>query len=225
MNSVIFPENLNGTVKAFFTTKALGAEREKICSLVSLEQKNLYMPVQKHTDKIKVLESDALPEIADAVISDRKGILIGVQVADCVPALLFDRRKSVVGAVHAGWRGTAARILRKTVTLMTEYFGSTQDDILLALGPSIRGCCYCVDAEVMEAIVNATGDGDYFREQEKKYLVDLSHANRIQALSEGIPAGNIWISSECTCCNPEKYYSYRFRKDYGGSQGGFIGIL
>jgi len=108
---------------------------------------------------------------------------------------------------------------------MTKYFNSSPDDMLLAIGPSIRGCCYSVDTGVMKAIFNATGEGDYYREQEKKYLVDLPLANRVQAISAGIPDRKIWISSECTCCNPEKFYSYRFLRNYDGSQGGFIGML
>ncbi|MCG2721047.1 MAG: peptidoglycan editing factor PgeF [Thermodesulfovibrionales bacterium] len=225
MDSIIVPENMNSAVKAFFTTKSLGTERVKICSAASLGNVSFYMPVQKHTDTVKVLDADLSPEIADAVITDKKGVLIGVQVADCVPVLLVDREKLVVGAVHAGWRGTAARILKKTIARMTEHFGSSSDTILIALGPSIRDCCYNVDTEVKEAVVRATGDGDYYRVRGEKYVVDLSHANRLQALSAGIPDSNIWSSSECTCCNPGKFYSYRFHKDYAGRQGGFIGIL
>ncbi|MDQ7788127.1 MAG: peptidoglycan editing factor PgeF [Thermodesulfovibrionales bacterium] len=225
MDNIIVPENMNGAVKAFFTTKLLGTDRAKICSKASLENVSFYMPTQKHTDTVKVLDADLSPETADAVITDKKGVLIGVQVADCVPALLVDREKAVVGAVHAGWRGTAAQILKKTIALMTECFGSPPESMLIALGPSIRACCYIVDTEVKEAVVRATGDGDYFRVRGEKYVVDLSHANRLQALSAGVPATNIWSSSECTCCNPEKFYSYRFHNDYGGRQGGFIGIL
>lgn len=225
MDSVIVPENMNGAVKAFFTTKSLGTERAKICSTASLGNVSFYMPVQKHSDTVKVLDADLSPEIADAVITDKIGILIGVQVADCVPVLLVDSEKPVVGAVHAGWRGTAAQILKKTIARMTEHFGSSPDTLLIAVGPSIRGCCYKVDAEVKDAVVRATGDGDYYRVQGEKYVVDLSQANRLQALSVGVPDTSIWISSECTCCNPGKFYSYRFHNDYGGRQGGFIGIL
>ena len=225
MDSFIVPENMNGGVKAFFTTKSLGTERTEICSTASLGNMSFYMPVQKHTDTIKVLGTDLSPEIADAVITDKKGVLIGVQVADCVPVLLLDSEKPVVGAVHAGWRGTAAQILKKTIARMMEHFGSSPDTLLIALGPSIRGCCYHVDTEVKESIVKATGSGDYYRVWGEKYVVDLSHANRLQALSAGVPDTNIWSSSECTCCNPGKFYSYRFQKDYAGRQGGFIGIL
>lgn len=225
MDNIIVPENMHGAVKAFFTTKSLGTDRAKICSTALLGNMSFYMPVQKHTDTVEVLGADLSPETADAVITDKKGVLIGVQVADCVPVLLVDREKPVIGVVHAGWRGTAAQILKKTIARMRECFGSSPDAILIALGPSIRDCCYNVDAEVKEAIVRATGAGDYCRVRGEKYVVDLSHANRLQALSAGVSDTNIWSSSECTCCNPEKFYSYRFHNDYGGRQGGFIGIL
>ncbi|MEW6585702.1 MAG: peptidoglycan editing factor PgeF [Nitrospirota bacterium] len=225
MNDLIFPDLPNGSVKAFFTTKRVGVDKNRICSMLSVETDCLYMPVQKHTDRIEVLNHEAPPGIADGVVSNRRGVLVGVRVADCVPVLLFDKDESVIAAVHAGWRGTAAGILKKAVSLMVERFGSSPDNILVALGPSIGQCCYAVGPEVMEAVIRATGDGDFYSSVEKKYMVDLGRANRIQATSTGIPPGNIWLSGECTCCNPERFYSYRYSKEYDGSQGGFIGIL
>ena len=82
------------------------------------------------------------------------------------------------------------------------------------------------DPEVKEAISKATGRGRYYRiNGSGTYALDLSSANIIQMMSLGIPASNIWISEECTFCNPEKYYSYRYSKSYEGNQGGFIGIV
>ncbi|MFZ5907242.1 MAG: peptidoglycan editing factor PgeF [Nitrospirota bacterium] len=225
MHNIIVPENMNGVVRAFFTTKVLGADKGNICATAAPGIVDVYMPVQKHTDRVKVLDADLSPEIADAVITDRKGILIGIQVADCVPVLLADVKKPAIGAVHAGWRGTAAQILKKTVALMEEHFGSSPEALLIALGPSIRGCCYRVDAEVKDKVVRASGNGDYSRVWGKKYGVDLCGANRMQALAAGIPEKNIWSSPECTCCNPGKFSSYRFHKTHVGRQGGFIGIL
>lgn len=225
MDNIIVPDNMHGGIKAFFTTRALGTERAKICSIVPLGNASVYMPVQKHTDTVQILGADFSPEVADAVITARQGVLIGVQVADCVPVLIIDKEKPVIGAVHAGWRGTAAQILKKAIARMTGCFGSSPETMLIALGPSIRDCCYTVDAGVKEAVCRATGDGDYCREQGEKYMVDLARANRLQAISAGVPAPNIWSSPECTYCNPGKFYSYRFHNDYGGRQGGFVGML
>ena len=108
-----------------------------------------------------VLDSDLSPRIADAVITNNKGILLGVQVADCVPVLLYDVKRNVIGVVHAGWRGTAVSILKKTIETMRERFSSFPDDIKIAIGPSIRWCCYHVGYDVLESVEKATGSGEY----------------------------------------------------------------
>ncbi|MEW6417747.1 MAG: peptidoglycan editing factor PgeF [Nitrospirota bacterium] len=213
-------------VKAFFTKKSLGTDIKKISSILSIKKDNIFFPLQRHTDKVLVVESDIEPKIADGVVTEREGILIGVQVADCVPIILFDRKKLIIGAVHAGWRGTAAQIIKKTIRSMVECFGSLPDDIAVALGPSIRWDCYHVNHEVKDAICKATGYGNYYIEKsEGGYCVDLSSANMFQVLSLGVPEENIWSSHECTYCSPEEFYSYRYSKNLNGAQGGFIGIL
>ncbi|MCL4491461.1 MAG: peptidoglycan editing factor PgeF [Nitrospirae bacterium] len=224
--NIITPPVFNGfPVKGFFTTKAAGSDRNAVSKAFTLPPHNIYIPVQKHTDKIVIVEHDLDPKIADGVITGRKGILIGVQVADCAPILLYDARKRIAGAVHAGWRGTAAGILRNAVTVMEYRFRSSPADILIALGPGIRRCCYEVGYEVIEAVARATGEGDYWDEKGGKYRIDLPAANAYQAVSSGVPPENIWTSGECTFCLPGKYYSYRFAKGSTGRQGGFIGIV
>ncbi|MDH5203750.1 MAG: peptidoglycan editing factor PgeF [Nitrospirota bacterium] len=225
MSRLIFPSRFNGDVKAFFTTRSFGVDVKKISKLLSIKKENIYFPIQQHTDKVLVIKSDLEPEIADGVVTQRKGVLIGIQVADCVPILFYDIKRSVTGAVHAGWRGTASGIVKKTIALMIEHFSSSPVDIFTALGPSIRWRCYQVGVEVKDVICKATGDGKYFVQSDDGYYVDLSSANRRQALSMGIPEENIWISQECTYCNPKEYYSYRYEKSLIGAQGGFIGIL
>jgi YfiH family protein len=226
MERLIYPDIFSSDVKAFFTTRVLGADTKKICNILSIQEADVFLPIQRHTSKVFVLESDSKPNIADAVITKRKGILIGVKVADCVPILLHDRRKSVIGSVHAGWRGTAAQIIKKTIIKMEECFLSSPQDIDIALGPSIRRNCYIVEKEVKDSICEATGDGGYFRKHTNgKYSIDLASANVQQALSMGVLKEHIWISDACTYCSPRIYYSYRYGKDSHGRQGGFIGIL
>ncbi|MEW6570779.1 MAG: peptidoglycan editing factor PgeF [Nitrospirota bacterium] len=224
MNELIHPHLFDG-VRAFFTGKALGTEVEKISSIFHIAKENIFFPVQRHSDTIFILESDMRPRIADAVITARRGILIGVKVADCVPILLLDEKRSVIGAVHAGWRGSAAGIVKKSILLMIDRYESCPEDILVAIGPGIK--CYEVGSEVKEAVEKTTGEGEYYcrSEQNGKFFLDLSHANMLQVVSLGVPVQNIWISGECTYCNSEKYYSYRYMKTYNGSQGGFIGIF
>lgn len=226
MIKFIKPHNLDySDIKAFFTTKALNGNLKDLLKDINLSESDVFLPIQKHTSKIIIIENDLKPQVADAVLTKRKGVLIGIHVADCVPILLFDKEKSLVGAVHAGWRGTAAQILKNTIDIMRERFYTAASDILIAIGPSIRRCCYEVGDEVADALHRVTGDKDYYRRDNGKHFVDLSSANKIQALSSGVPEDNIWQSGECTHCNPDKYYSYRYAKGSAGRQGGFIGML
>jgi YfiH family protein len=222
---MITPPIFNGAIKAFFTRKDTGADPETVGRALSVSKEKIFMPVQKHTDRVLIVRSNSSIEIADAVLTAEENMLIGVQVADCVPILLYDKMNSVIGAVHAGWKGTAARILPKTIHAMKEYFSSSPENILAAFGPSIRWECYPVGDEVKDAVSKASGEGEYFLYNDNKYCVDLSSANIYQALSMGVSREHIWISPECTRCNPDAFFSYRYSKAYEGSQGGFIGIL
>jgi len=210
-------------IKAIFTTKTFN-DIENIASRLNIPSKNIFLPIQKHTNLVHVLKSDIKPVIADAVVTNKKGLLIGIQVADCVPILIYDKGKEVIGAVHAGWRGTAGEILKNAIRVMQEGFSSLSKDILIAIGPCIKGCCYEVGDDIKDIIQNITGKGTYYHKKNGKYFIDLSSANKLQALSMGISEDNIWQSEECTYCNPERFYSYRYAGGTTGRQGAFIGM-
>jgi YfiH family protein len=219
---IIIPDIfLRQKVTAFFTTKTFNADY--ILNAIPAAE-TFYMPVQKHTDKVLVVEHDFEPKIADAVITDRQGLAIGVQTADCVPLLLFDPVRRVAGAVHAGWRGTAHGILINAIETFTEQFRSEPENIMIAIGPCIKGVCYEVGAEVVDAVTKTTGRGNYVSNQGGRQCIDLAGANKLQAISRGILPDNIWTSADCTHCMPGKYFSYRYSKGAEGRQYAFIAL-
>ena len=229
METIIQSPNISATgIRAFFTSKLFSKKhnsiRDALLKEFGLEEDRIYLPIQKHTNHIHVLESNIGPVVADAVITDRQDVLIGVIIADCVPVLVYDQKEKIIGAVHAGWKGTAGGILQKSLLKMKEMFNSRPDNILVSIGPSIKKCSYEVDADVKYAVESKTGQGNYFDPKGDKYMIDLAEANRIQALNSGVPEKSIWKSADCTFCNPEKYYSYRYSKELAGRQGGFIGM-
>jgi YfiH family protein len=224
LSRIIYPETFSKAqskdeLVAFFTG------RDPSLDVSGISDMPVYFPIQEHTGHVTVLTDDSAPDVADAVITDKKGVLLGLKLADCVPILLYDPARRVIGAVHAGWRGTAKEILKNTVKTMENAFGSEPRDILMAIGPAIRWCCYEVGREVLNAVVRATGDGDYHMEKDGKLCLDLQSANKYQALSIKIQDTNISIIEECTYCYPDKYFSYRHAKGPTGRQGGFIGML
>ncbi len=221
---IITPEPpWTGGLMVFFTDREIGVRRTAVARVSSVPEERIFMPLQRHTDRVFVLDGPCRPPEADAVVTGRRGLLLGVQVADCVPILLADPVRGVVGAVHAGWRGTAGGILRKTLQVMADGFSAGFDDILIALGPSIRGCCYSVGEDTLRAVAAATGEGDYVSFRDGRAWIDLAEANRAQAVSMGVPEENLWISGICTCCNPGRFHSYRCSQTKE-RQGGFIGL-
>lgn len=215
MMELIIPDIFPKGVKALFTTK------ENHDLLYKRQPFPVYRPIQRHTPDVIILDGMER-KVADGVLTDKKGIILATETADCVPILLCDPAVPVIGAVHAGWRGTALGIIRNAIKKMKEVFCSEPSRILIALGPSIHGCCYEVDEPVKRAICSQTGS-DY-EPRHNKYYIDLAHENLRQALKEGIREDNIWLSGECTYCNPERFHSYRHHGAGAGRQGGLIVI-
>lgn len=228
INDIIFPQIFDGLpVTAFFTGKNTNTDFNRL-NLISTN-KQIYLPIQKHTNKIIIIDApDSPPQEGDGVITQLSNILIGVRTADCVPILLYCRdakdHAPVIAAVHAGWRGTALSILKNTISAFKSDFHCDPKEIMIAIGPSIKYCCYKVGQEVIDAVYEATGTGDYYKHEHGNLFIDLVEANRKQALSQGIDYKNIWSSQDCTYCNPDTYFSYRQNPQINGRQGGFISI-
>ena len=126
----------------------------------------------------------------DAIITNQPGVMIGVCVADCAPILLLDPEKRVIAAVHAGWQGTAARLVSKTVAGMQSLFDCNPNQLQAVIGPSIGKCCYEVDAPVRQAFAQGGISWDSCAEPggDGKWRLDLAAANR-ELLIDGRPAG------------------------------------
>ncbi len=182
---------------------------------------------QVHSDTVRFIDRDPGKTLeGDALVTNLPGLLLLIRTADCLPVLLIDERKRVVGAVHCGWRGTLKLILERAVRGMIERWGSSPADILAGLGPCISGDCYEVGAEVRESFAAAGFPGEIFRAAEglgKKYFLDLRKANRQQLLRIGVPPANIFELGGCTHCD-EKYHSYRRDRNTKARMISFIGI-
>ena len=169
---------------------------------------------QIHSDRVVVAHStEGLIAEGDALITSGSPSLVGVRTADCVPLLLVDPDKRAVAAVHAGWRGTVARIALKTVDRLGEEFGSSPDRLLAAIGPSIGKCCFEVGPEVAEK----------FGLQGTTH-VDLVEANAQQLREAGLSPENIDIAGLCTMCDGNRFHSFRRDKESAGRMVAAIGL-
>ena len=158
----------------------------------------------------------------DAAITSMPGVLLGVQTADCVPILLADSENRAVAAVHAGWRGTAARIAETTVASLREKSDVSSSSLAAAIGPHIGVCCY----EVGEEVVDAIGDPALIerRPEWARPHLNLAEANRRQLMKAGVPEEQIDISSLCTRCRGDMFFSFRREGKRTGHMLSVIGI-
>jgi YfiH family protein len=149
----------------------------------------------------------------DALIENQPGSVVAVKTADCIPILLVDERQRAVAAVHAGWRGTAARIAARAVAAMSQRFGTCPEDLHAAVGPGIGKCCYEVGAEVA-ARFGGQGRGH----------IDLPAANRRQLEEAGVTPERVYASNLCTMCRPQEFDSFRRDQEAAGRMYSFAGI-
>jgi polyphenol oxidase len=203
---------------------------------------------QIHSDVVRIFDASPSKQCkGDALATNRKGLLLGVRTADCSPVLVVDPKKRVVAAIHAGWRGTLARIVAKTIGQMQMEFGSDPKDLLAAIGPTIGGCCYEVGTEVAAdfsaKFSNASEFFDELRTGDepnplqwlnmmppghqpppKKVLLDLKKANKSQLLEAGVLGKNIFVTDLCTSCDVARLFSYRKEAAMSGRLLSVIGI-
>jgi YfiH family protein len=190
------------------------------------------------------------PHRADGQMTAEPGLLLAIQTADCIPVLVADRKRRVVAAFHAGWRGTLKRIVESGVGSMRLAFGSQPQDLIAAIGPGIGLCCYSVGEEVLSEFESQFMYAhDLFREVydtdpvRRKYPmlfltqrapghspigpslhVDLIEANRRQLLAAGLEPQSIQIVGGCTQCHTELFFSHRASHGHTGRMMAVIGI-
>ena len=168
---------------------------------------------QIHSDRVLRVESPGAQGEGDALISNRPGIDLTVRTADCLPILIADPRRRAIAAVHAGWRGVVAEIAQKTIQAMHSQFGSQPEDLLVAIGPGIGGCCFEVGPEVAV---------QFQRFGHTK--IDLVETICRQLGRNGITPGQISASGLCTFCDRELFESYRRDRGTAGRMTAMIGI-
>lgn len=176
-------------------------------------------------DKAAVNISELSSTSADAVITNQCNIAIGILTADCVPIFLIDPVQRIIGVVHAGWKGMAKGVIKKSIETMVKQFGSDKKAMLSAVGPSIGPCCYMVDNAVVKEfdLRNSKSGGDEFiRKEAGCWRLDLKKAALVQMLNIGLLERNISIENLCTSCRNDIFFSYRKDNKITGRQLNFV---
>jgi len=161
----------------------------------------------------------------DSMVTNVPNVYLMVQQADCVPMLFFDAEKKVIGATHAGWKGTLSKIAQNTIRALQERFNCLPKDIYVGIGPSIGPCCYEVGAEVISKVTNNSDVCKGYMSamiSENKGFFNLWEANRKQLIQMGIVDKNIEVAQICTRCNHDRFFSYRYQQKETGRFGAGI---
>jgi YfiH family protein len=236
----------------------LGASGFTLASLRQIHSSHVYQVTRDAGGRLEYRPCGfALPEqpkekppAGDGLMTQEAGILLTVRVADCLPVLLADPKRRTVCAVHAGWRGALEQIVEKAVGEMRRILSSAPEDLLAALGPSIRSCCYEVGEEVVDAFFGRFPHAEKFLRKSTNpstasadryptfflsscrprhgpasapvtYL-DLVAALRDQLLSVGVDPRRIYVSEFCTACRTDLFFSHRKE---GGGTGRLMGMI
>jgi YfiH family protein len=236
---------LEALVSHVFTTSAwpLGARSPRepegeqwrtVAAAVGVAHDRLVRVRQVHGASVFVAKAGAAsgPAEADIILTGDDGLAAVVQVADCVPLLMADRRRGVVAAVHAGWRGMAARAPQAAVRGLAREFGTRPADVVAALGPSIGACCYEVGPDVRECFAAAGFTDASLRRwfagepariegnpplpsveartaRADRWFFDGWRATAEQIVEAGVPAGQVFAVGLCTASHPRVFCSYR----------------
>lgn len=191
--------------------------REMFFGSLGIPPGQVAIPGQVHGTTVRRVDGPGDYPESDALISSERGLFLCISVADCVPILLFDPLHNAVGAVHAGWRGTASAIVVAAVEAMHAEFGTLPAGLIASIGPSASGCCYKVGADVASRFLPL-----FVREERGESYVDLKGVNRGQLLNAGLRPGNVELSTYCTISDSLLFHSYR--RD-GATSGRMMGVI
>ena len=240
-----FSTRLGGVSKNEFTSMNLAFGRgdsdenvrenyRRFCRAVGFSYDSLVSSAQDHHTFIRRVGKEQCGvgiwkpkdmESVDGLITDEPGVTLVTHYADCVPVFLLDPKKRAIGLVHAGWRGTAAKIALAGVQAMQREFGSRPDDLLAGIGPSIGPCCFEVDAPVRDAFAALTElhPETLIREDGGgKFHIDLWEANSRILMEAGVPKASVTVGGVCTKCHADLLFSHRAT---GGKRGGLSAFL
>ena len=195
-----------------------------------LEASSYVVPKQTHSNNVYVLQDERgiYPENlvnVDAVVTNKKGVMLSLVFADCTPIMLYDKKKKVVACVHSGWRGTLNSIVTETIKKMESEFNCNLYDIICLIGPTIRKCHFEVDDDVKTLFyekynylpnINEIIKKGEIKDDMQKYLIDTVTLNKTIMKNLGILEENIIDCNICTVCKCDTFHSHRKFKDKAG---------
>ena len=211
---------------------------EILCNAAGLPFESLIGSPQYHTSGVRYVTEENRgegivkdnPSPSDAYVTDKREVSFIIRTADCVPILLCAEKEDgspVVGAAHAGWKGTV-NLIAKNLVSSALSLGASKESLKAAIGPCIGVCCFEVKDDFIESVVSIRGKdfaSCHIGKKDGRYFADLVSMNKEILLSSGVSEEKIDICGECTACDPVRYHSHRATGGVRGTMGSVIGIL
>ena len=184
---------------------------------VQHKKKNIASCVQIHSNHVKYINKSGLYQNTDGLVTHiDNNIYLVIQTADCVPIFMLDNVKGIIGLVHSGWKGTSKSIILSAISIFSNY-GSTEKDIKIYLGPSIKSCCYEIKNDVAKYF-----NQKFIIKNDQKLFLDLESKINEDLSKMGIKPSNIFMSNICTYEN-KNFCSYRRDNNKAGRMYSIIG--
>lgn len=205
--------NLGDDITAFSSDKTEGRDPSLLCPALHVPEESFYRPHQVHGTEVEVITAgNFVPAVkgntCDAVIYNVRNACIGISTADCIPVICYDPEHHCAAAIHAGWRGTVARIVEKAIRKMQDTFGTNPTLLHCAIGPGISLDSFEVGDEVYEAFRKEGFEMERIAKRYAKWHLDIKECNRMQLLSMGVKANNITVSPIDTMTD-DRFFSAR----------------
>ena len=211
-------KNIRGilSLKPFDANGIIG--RKKLAQAAELNPDSLIIPRQIHSNKVTFCTKGGTVPDMDGIFTGNRQLVCSLQVADCLPIYFVNEPGTVIGLVHAGWRGLVNEILSKSADLLLKN-GFSLANYEIVIAPSIHPCCF----EVGNDVVNRFNSDHFVEKNNGKYQVDLQRIAKEQLIQSGFIKEKITHISECTYCEDGKYHSYRRDGDNAGRMIALLG--
>jgi YfiH family protein len=216
-----YPFDLNLSYNVGDDSNNIDRNRRVFFDTLGISESACLFPSQEHSVNVVIATNPGHVDHCDSVITVEKDLFIAISVADCVPVLVYNSKLHIVAGIHAGWRGTVKKIVKKTIEKMIDLYHCRMEDIYAFIGPSAGVCCYEVGKDVARhfspVYSSAVGNG--------KWKVDLKMENYHQLTGIGVPEKNIEVHPDCTICCSSLYHSFRRDGKQSGRMLACIGMI
>lgn len=219
-NTDVFPPHGLSLLKAsILTDKEVQYHRQTVAAMLHVEVAQLQFQNQTHGTDIAIIRSAGEPADSDGMVTQHRGTVLCVSIADCAAVLLHDPEHGVVAGLHSGWRGTVGNIVEKGITAMVDTFGSRPSALHAYVSPCASGSRYVVRDDVADLFSNDAKCPI----SDHEWLLDIRCQIEQQLLDAGVPAKQLEISDACTI-GDDRYHSYRRDGKTSGRMVAFIGL-